>query len=141
MFMFKTNCSDLLKRALLPLMAIPILLVSGVAHANEPNEAVKCTTKPKSAWVGESHIRRVFEEQKYAKVFLKVSRGNCYEFYAIGKDNSVTEAYYDPSSAELMQSTHMAADGVTQTYDRTKAAADAAKHDATTHTATKAVKK
>ena len=125
------------------LMTKLVVVCTGMtgALASEPNVPVRCTTLPKSAWVSEVRIRQVFEAHKYARVYLRVSRGNCYEFYASGKDNSVTEAYYDPISAELMQSTHMAADGVTQTYDRTKAAADAAKHDATAHTATKAVKK
>jgi hypothetical protein len=97
--------------------------------ANEPGEAVKCTNLAKSGWVGEQKIRQVFDENKYIKVFLKVSRGSCYEFYAIGKDNSVTEAYYDPISTELMQSTHIAADGKITSYERPNASVQPAKRD------------
>jgi hypothetical protein len=86
--------------------------------ASEPGAAVKCTNLPRSGWVDEHRIRQVFGESKYRQVFVKISRGNCYEFYAIGKDNTVTEAYYDPVSAELMQSTHLGTDGKTTVYDR-----------------------
>lgn len=89
--------------------------------ASEPGAAVKCTTLPRSSWVDEHQIRQVFGESKYRQVFVKISRGNCYEFYAIGKDNTVTEAYYDPVSTELIQSTHLGTDGKTTTYDRTAA--------------------
>jgi hypothetical protein len=88
------------------------------AFASEPNKPVQCTIMPKSGWVSEARIRQVFDEGKYSQVFVKLSRGNCYEFYAIGKDNSITEAYYDPATTELVKSTYMAADGKTKTYDR-----------------------
>lgn len=78
------------------------LLVPSV-QASNPKDALKCTTAAKTTWVSEAKIREVFEEKKYTKVFFKVSRGNCYEFYAIGKDNSIVEAYYDPVTAEPLR--------------------------------------
>ena len=97
------------------------------ALASEPGAAVKCTNLPRSSWVDEPQIRKVFGENKYRQVFVKISRGNCYEFYAIGKDNTVTEAYYDPVSTELMQSTHIGTDGKATTIDRTTATPSPAK--------------
>lgn len=78
-------------------------LMAQAAQASNPKDFLKCTTAARTTWVGEAKIRDVFEEKKYAKVFFKVSRGNCYEFYAIGKDNSIVEAYYDPVTAEPLR--------------------------------------
>jgi hypothetical protein len=113
---------------LMPLRSMHIIsvLISGVllggaftrVYANEPAAPVKCTNLPRSGWVDEQRIRQVFGESKYRQVFVKISRGNCYEFYAIGKDNTVAEAYYDPVSMELMQSTHIGIDGKSTIYDR-----------------------
>jgi hypothetical protein len=104
-------------------VALASMALGGLAFANEPNIPIKCTVEPKSAWVSESRILQVFESNRYAKVFLKISRGHCYEFYAIGKDNSVTEAYYDPVTTEMVQSTRMDADGKLQKFERSNAAA------------------
>jgi hypothetical protein len=114
---------------------ITSLIFSGVfvsggfvpALASEPGAAVKCTTLPRTSWVDEPQIRKVFGDNKYRQVFVKISRGNCYEFYAIGKDNTVTEAYYDPVSGELMQSTHIGTDGKATTFDRTTSTPSPAK--------------
>jgi hypothetical protein len=108
---------------IISLIVFGIFVTATVAPvlASEPGAAVKCTTLPRSSWVDEHQIRQVFGESKYRQVFVKISRGNCYEFYAIGKDNTVTEAYYDPASTELIQSTHLGTDGKTTTYDRTAA--------------------
>jgi hypothetical protein len=73
-----------------------LLMMAFSAQASAPKEAIVCTKEPRTAWVGEQKIRKMFNEGQYAKVFFKISKGNCYEFYAIGKDNSTTEAYYDP---------------------------------------------
>jgi hypothetical protein len=79
------------------LMVLSALLMAAfTAQASAPKEAIVCTKEPRTAWVGEQKIRKMFNEGQYAKVFFKISKGNCYEFYAIGKDNSTTEAYYHP---------------------------------------------
>lgn len=73
------------------------------ANASSPAESVRCTTAPKSEWVSEARIRAHFDESHYVQVFFKTSKHNCYEFYAIGKDGSIVEAYYDPVSMRLMR--------------------------------------
>jgi hypothetical protein len=83
----------------LSLIVLNMPFLAGIsAYASGPIESRVCTSAPRQQWVGESKIREAFGESAYAKVFFKVSKGNCYEFYAIGKDGSVVEAYYDPIS-------------------------------------------
>ncbi len=74
-----------------------------VGWASGPAEKVICTTAPRSTWMGEAKVRALFGAEKYALVKFKVSRGNCYEFYAIALDGSVVEAYYDPVSGERVR--------------------------------------
>lgn len=81
------------------------------AYASPPKESIKCTDAPRTAWVGESKIRQAFDEGKYLKVIFKTSRGNCYEFYAIGKDGSIVEAYYDPVTMDLVRFNRVARGG------------------------------
>jgi hypothetical protein len=92
--MMSTLCPAAFLRPLLALSTL--LMMAFPAYASAPKEAMVCTKEPRSAWVGEQKIRAMFNEGQYAKVFFKISKGNCYEFYAIGKDNSTTEAYYHP---------------------------------------------
>ncbi|OYT87976.1 MAG: hypothetical protein CFE43_21430 [Burkholderiales bacterium PBB3] len=79
------------------------LLAPAQALASSPAESVKCTNAPKTTWVGERRIRAHFDESQYVQVFFKVSKHKCYEFYAIGKDGSTVEAYYDPVSMKLVR--------------------------------------
>ena len=74
-------------------------------QASPPNEAQLCTNAPRSEWLSEQHVRQIFDESQYILVKFKVSKTNCYEFYAIAKDNSVVEAYYNPQSGQLMRHT------------------------------------
>lgn len=95
-------------RQLLALLAL--LMVVFTAHASAPKEAMVCTNEPRTAWVGEQKIRAMFNEGQYAKVFFKISKGNCYEFYAIGKDNSTTEAYYEPVTMATVRFNRLTSD-------------------------------
>ena len=74
-----------------------------LANASSPAESVKCTQAPKAQWVSEARIRAHFDESQYVQVFFKTSKHQCYEFYAIGKDGSTVEAYYDPVSMNLVR--------------------------------------
>lgn len=73
------------------------------AQASAPAERIICTKAPKSEWISEAKIKEIFGEKDFSLVKLKVSRGNCYEFYAVHKDNSVVEAYYDPVTGKAMR--------------------------------------
>jgi hypothetical protein len=81
-------------------------LIGGLSvktQASPPKEVIRCTEAPKSTWVSEQKIREIFGEKDYAIVKFKISRTNCYEFYAVAKDNSVVEAYYDPVSGKQVR--------------------------------------
>jgi hypothetical protein len=91
------------------------------AQASGPVESLVCTSKPRTSWVGEKRIRQAFGESAYAKVFFKVTKGNCYEFYAIGKDGSVVEAYYDPVSMQPVRISRFDRNGNSQAPDKTAA--------------------
>ncbi|RPE70832.1 hypothetical protein EDC62_1322 [Tibeticola sediminis] len=72
----------------------------GPVWAGSAAEDVVCTQAPRSAWISEAQARAKFGAEKFTLVKFKISRGNCYEFYAIAKDGTAVEAYYDPVSGE-----------------------------------------
>jgi hypothetical protein len=51
-------------------------------------------------------------------VKFKISRGNCYEFYAIAQDGSVVEAYVDPVSGERVRYNRVSVTRTEQTQTR-----------------------
>ena len=75
----------------------------GAAQASSPKERIVCTTLPGQAWLGEKKIKAIFGVGEYLRVDFKVSRTNCYEFYAIHKNGDVVEAYYHPVTGELVK--------------------------------------
>lgn len=79
------------------------VMVAGLAQASAPAEKIVCTQKPRAGWLPEARIREIFGEKNFTLVKLKVSRGNCYEFYAVHRDGSVVEAYYQPVSGEVVR--------------------------------------
>lgn len=72
------------------------LLAAAPVSASSPAEKLVCTSASRASWMPEKKIREVFGEQNFTLTKLKVSGGNCYEFYAIERDGSVVEAYYHP---------------------------------------------
>jgi hypothetical protein len=78
--------------------------------ASELKEQVKCTSEPQSKWMSEAKIRRIFGADKYLVVKFKVSRTNCYEFYAIAHSGQIVEAYYHPISGALVKEERMTPD-------------------------------
>lgn len=91
--------------------ALLALLAPLGADASSPAESVKCTQAPRTAWVSEARIRQHFGESQYVRVVFKTSKNNCYEFYAIGKDGSTVEAYYDPVSMALVRFSRVEGNG------------------------------
>lgn len=85
-----------------------LLLASGLAQASSPQEKLVCTQEPRSKWLSEEKIRSVFGDRAYVLVKFKVSGGNCYEFYAVGHDGSIVEAYYHPVSGEVVRHNQVA---------------------------------
>lgn len=76
---------------------------AGVAQASTPNERIVCSTLPGQAWLGEKKIKAIFGVGEYLRVDFKVSRTQCYEFYAIKKNGDVVEAYYHPVTGEIVK--------------------------------------
>lgn len=97
-------------------------LVAGVlplaAWASAPAEKVVCTQAPRSAWMTEAKARALFGTETFTLVKFKISRGNCYEFYAIAQDGSVVEAYYDPVSGERVRYNRVSIARTEQTQTR-----------------------
>jgi hypothetical protein len=94
-----------MKRSTLQLYfgVISLTIISSAAKASTPAEKIECTQAARSEWMPEAKIREIFGDKNYAQVKLKVSRGNCYEFYAVQGDGSVVEAYYNPVSGEVIR--------------------------------------
>jgi hypothetical protein len=78
------------------------------AWASPPAEKMVCTDAPRSAWMSEQKARDLFKAADYALVQFSVSRGNCYEFYAIDRQNNVVEAYMNPITGQMERKTHIA---------------------------------
>lgn len=76
---------------------------SMVVQASSPAEKIVCTQQPRATWMPEEKIKEIFGEKNFALAKLKVSRGNCYEFYAVSHDGSIVEAYYQPVSGEVVR--------------------------------------
>lgn len=98
---------DSTRHASLLVLALAATLLAAMppAAATEPDRRLTCTTEPRSNWMSEAQARRVFGEENYALVKFKVSRGNCYEFYAVGRGGGIVEAYYHPVTGKLVRET------------------------------------
>ena len=92
--------------ALLVLLA---LAATARAFASTVGEQVRCTSQPRAAWLSEARIKAIFGADKYAAVKFKVSRTNCYEFYAVTHEGDIVEAYYDPIDGRLVRENRMTA--------------------------------
>lgn len=92
-----------MKQGLVGLIGALLLTGSGFAWGSSPAEKVICTQAPRSAWISEAQVRAAFGTEDFSLVKFKISRGNCYEFYAIANDGSVVEAYYDPTTGERVR--------------------------------------
>lgn len=79
------------------------ILISAATQASSPAEKIICTQEPRSRWLPVTKIREIFGESDFTLSKLKVSRGNCYEFYAVSHDGSVIEAYYHPISGKVVR--------------------------------------
>ena len=78
-------------------------LLPATAIASTPAEQVRCTDEPRGKWLSEEKIKQVFGMEKYALVKFKVSRTNCYEFYAVQHSGEIIEAYYHPVTGKLVK--------------------------------------
>jgi hypothetical protein len=92
-------------------------MAAGLAQASPPAEKISCTQAPRSAWLPEARIREIFGEKDFTVVKLKVSRGNCYEFYAVHHDGSVVEAYYQPVSGKVVRYNRVTIKAATPGYE------------------------
>ncbi|MBS1145362.1 MAG: PepSY protein [Proteobacteria bacterium] len=101
--------------------------VSGGAWASSPAEKLVCTKSPRSDWMPEAKIREIFGEKNYSLVKFKISRGNCYEFYAVGNDGSIVEAYYHPVSGAQLRFNRVSAAPAVPAYESRTAPAAAGK--------------
>lgn len=101
------------RRALPPLALVAMLALLGSALpavASAPADRVNCTTEPRSRWMPAEDVKRLFGVEKYALVKFKVSRTNCYEFYAVGREGGVVEAYYHPVTGQLVKESRVGAE-------------------------------
>lgn len=77
-----------------------LLAGTGFTYASSPSEKIICTQAPRSEWLSETRIKEIFDVKRFTMTKLKISRGNCYEFYAVHPDGSIVEAYYNPVSGK-----------------------------------------
>lgn len=80
-----------------------VLASSPTALASPGAEQVRCTDEPRSKWLSEEQIKKIFGVEQYAIVKFKVSRTNCYEFYAVTQSGQIIEVYYHPITGKLVK--------------------------------------
>lgn len=90
------------------------LLGGAAAHASAPKERIVCVSPPAEPWLGEKKIKAIFGVRDYVRVDFKVSRTNCYEFYAIKKNGDIVEAYYHPVTGELVRRNELLSTGAVE---------------------------
>ncbi|MEO8103241.1 MAG: PepSY domain-containing protein [Betaproteobacteria bacterium] len=78
-------------------------LLAAPAFASELAAQVRCTDAPRETWLAEEQVRKLFGADRYAVVKFKISRTNCYEFYAVMHSGTIVEAYYHPVSGRLVK--------------------------------------
>lgn len=94
------------------LVSILLMLPVAQAMASTPLEKVVCTEQAaRTGWLSESRIRSIVGEQDFTLLKLKVSSGNCYEFYGVHRNGSLIEAYYHPVSGEVLRYNRVQAAG------------------------------
>ncbi len=59
---------------------------------------------PKDKWMKEADFKAKIEGQGYKIKTFKVSKGKCYEIYGTDKNGKKVEIYYNPETAEAMES-------------------------------------
>jgi hypothetical protein len=79
------------------------LFANGACQSRCRAAAVRCTDEPRSKWLPEEQIRKIFGADQYAIVKFKVTRTNCYEFYAVTQSGQIIEAYYHPITGKLVK--------------------------------------
>ena len=90
---------------------------AGIAHASTPAEKIICTQAPRSEWLPEAKIKEIFDVKRFTMAKLKISRGNCYEFYAVHPDGSIVEAYYDPVSGKEVRYNRITSQNAQPVYE------------------------
>lgn len=86
-------------------LCLALAWLAGPAQASTPAEKVVCTNLPSSQWMPEAQARERFKASEYLLVKFKISRGNCYEFYAIEHGGGIVEAYLHPVTGEAVRRT------------------------------------
>lgn len=59
--------------------------------------------KPKEQWMNETAFRTQLEKNGYQIKTFKVSKGQCYEIYGFDKAGKKVEIYFDPVSAQILE--------------------------------------
>ena len=90
---------------------------TGITHASTPAEKVICTQAPRSEWLPEAKIKEIFDVKRFTMAKLKISRGNCYEFYAVHPDGSIVEAYYEPVSGKEIRYNRITSQNAKPVYE------------------------
>ena len=108
-----------MKITILNIIAGIALLITGtgIAHSSSPTEKIICTQAPRSEWLPEAKIKEIFDVKRFTMAKLKISRGNCYEFYAVHSDGSIVEAYYDPVSGKEVRYNRITSQNAQPVYE------------------------
>jgi len=80
------------------LAALAATLVAGTAIAGPT-----CNV-PEEKWMKEADFKSRIEGQGYQIKTFKVSKGKCYEIYGFDKAGKKVEIYFNPETAEVLES-------------------------------------
>lgn len=76
---------------------------ASTVQASNLGKPIACHVQPGQKWLGEEKIKAIFGTSEYLDVKFKISKMQCYEFYAIKKNGDVVEAYYHPVTGDLVK--------------------------------------
>ncbi len=67
------------------------------------NDDLKCTDAAQSAWMSQDATKDLLKQQGYQEVRkIAVTKGNCYEVYAVDAQGDKVEVYLDPTDGSLV---------------------------------------
>lgn len=75
-----------------------LLIVAASAATAGPSCSV-----PKDQWMKEADFKARVEAQGYKIKTFKVSKGQCYEIYGHDKAGQKVEIYFNPATAEILE--------------------------------------
>lgn len=81
-----------------------ILAVGALSIATTASASPQCTDRPQSEWMTEEQMKAEIDKMGYTDIRTFQVSGTCYEIYGHSSDGARAEVYFDPVTAEIVES-------------------------------------